>query len=160
MIRESNLPSRVQAARRCMQQTDEPVRSWTLGAWRRGGVTGISALTRERPNLVRLVNRMLHECVPDATWTSITINDGTTFMPHRDGQNEAASKNLVICLDGPRVGRGGALWIEDPQGTVHRQIKPCVQLAGRVHNLRHKALFFLTHQSGMARSPGQESAWL
>ena len=54
VIRESNLPSRVQPARRCMQQTDEPVRSWTLGAWRRGGVTGISALTRERPNLVRL----------------------------------------------------------------------------------------------------------
>ena len=57
-------------------------------------------------------------------------------------KNEAASKNLVICLDGPRVGRGGALWIEDPQGTVHRQITPGVQLAGRVHNLRHKALLF------------------
>ena len=143
VIRESNLPSRTQPARRCMQQThDEPVRSWTLGAWRRGGVTGISTITRERPNLVKLVNRMLRECVPEATWTSITINDGITFMPHRDGQNEASSQNLVICLDGPRAGRGGALWIEDPQGTVHRQIKPGVQLAGRLHTLRHKALLF------------------
>ena len=104
-------------------------------------MVGISTLTRERPNLVKLVNQMLQACHPGATWTSITINDGVTVMPHRDS-NEPHTKNMIICLDGAVEGTGGGLWVENPQGKAFRQIKPGMHLAGEVHNLRHQPLQF------------------
>ena len=143
VIRSSKLPIRMQPSRECIGHVgQEPFKSWTLGTWRRGGVVGISTLTRERPNLVKLVNKMLQACHPAATWTSITTNDGVTVMPHRDSNNEPHTKNMIICLDGAVEGTGGGLWVENPQGKAFRQIKPGMHLAGEVHNLRHQPLQF------------------
>ena len=138
VIRSSKLPNRIQPSRECIDHAgQEPLKSWTLGTWRRGGVVGISTLTRERPNLVKLVNQMLHACYPEATWTSVTINDGITVMPHRDCNNQPNTQNMIICLDGVTEGTGGGLWVANPQGKAFRQIKPGMHLAGEVHNLRH-----------------------
>ena len=144
VIRSSKLPSRMQPSRECIGHVgQEPFKSWTLGTWRRGGVVGISTLTRERPNLVKLVNQTLQACHPGATWTAITINDGVTVMPHRDSNNEPNTMNMIICLDGAVEGTGGGLWVENPQGgKAFRQIKPGMHLAGEVHNLRHQPLQF------------------
>ena len=120
----------------------QPIRAWTFGAYSYTFNKGITAGTKMRPQLVRLLNKFLAKLAPEARWTSLILNDGITYQPHRDHNNEHGSMNLVVCLDDDQNGDGGGIWIENPDGVELRQISPGKVLQGTIHDIRRRLLTF------------------
>ncbi|CAE7231546.1 unnamed protein product [Symbiodinium sp. CCMP2592] len=92
---------------------------WIFGYYCHGGIVGITNLTRQRPNLCKLVNAFIRQELPGLTYATFQIAIDATLTPHRDLTNEVSSKSGVIGLT---KFTGGRLWIEDSHGMVKRRI--------------------------------------
>ena len=118
------------------------IRACTFGAYSYSSCRGVTAGSKTRPCLLKLLNRFLKVLEPNASWTSLILNDGITYQPHRDHQNQKGSLNLIVCLDDEHAGQGGGLWIENDSGEDARQISPNNIRKGTVHDIRRQPLRF------------------
>ena len=78
-----------------------------LGMYTHGGVVGISALARERPNLCQLVCKLLRDCGCQQ-FTSVMMCLNIPAPVHRDSYN--CGENVIVPLRMPKY--GGNLWLE------------------------------------------------
>ena len=139
VVRDSDLK-----AVRCTRYPNAsyPIRAWTFGAFCYPGKHGVTAGTSQRPHLTRLLNEMLRKVVPDTCWTTVILNDGITYKPHRDVNNQEGTVNVVVCLDDSSTGTGGGLWIAEDDGKSCRRIYNNLKLQGTVYDIRRRPLKF------------------
>ena len=86
--------------------------SISFGAFVHGGRVGISQATSQRPQLAKLLCRMITEKEPQATFTAIQILRDVESPVHTDKYN--ADLNVLLPLKLPRS--GGNLWQELREG--------------------------------------------
>ena len=83
-----------------------------FGWYKRGGLTGITRLTDRMPGVVQLLNAMLAQAAPAATWTTLALFSSPAAGPHVDRRNLKGSHNYVLPLalppDEPYI------WVQRP----------------------------------------------
>ena len=119
-----------------------PIRAWTFGAFSYDHNYGITAGTGHQPWLTKLLNALLRKVVPDTCWTTMILNDGITYKPHKDANNQRGSVNVIVCLDGLDYGTGGGIWIAEKTGMTPRRISSNLKLKGTIYDIRHRPLRF------------------
>ena len=87
-----------------------------FGAYRHGGAVGQMTGLVEYPAVTRLLNRIMVEVCPEATFTSLLVSCNTPKAMHRDVNNDYNTMNHVLPLVVPES--GGGLWIELKEGHV------------------------------------------
>ena len=112
---------------------------WIFGYYCHGGIVGVTNLTRQRPNLCKLVNAFLQQELPDFTYAAFQIAVDATLAPHRDITNEVGSMSGLI---GVTKFEGGRLWIEDRNGTVKRRISGDEIKVGKLLTVSQQACTF------------------
>ena len=86
--------------------------SISLGAFVHGGCVGVSKVTRQRPQLTKLLCHMISSKEPHATFTAIQVLRDVESPVHTDKYN--ADLNVLLPLKLPRS--GGNLWQELREG--------------------------------------------
>ena len=123
--------------RACIEGEDDKVKCWVFGAFAVGPNVGITDRTKGRPWLVKVINKFMHQQLPDMRWSSFSISWDIAFAPHRDLGNAEGSQNALVVLSHKGMCKGGDLWIEHPEGEHVRRVSdkkalrglPCLQLA-------------------------------
>ena len=109
----------------------------------RGGVNGLTRVTREYPALARCLALALKMSCPEFLVTSLCITCNTTSHPHRDVFNLQGTSNAIIPIVLPN--KGGELWIAGPAQEPDRQraIKTCNEQpkVGYLYSLQEPVLF-------------------
>ena len=92
----------------------QPVKSQAFGLYRYAGSMGITTLTKDMPNSVKVLNAFFKQEEQGGTfvWSSITVNWNVQSAPQKDANNMGPSK---ITAFGPF--KGGRLWTKTPMGT-------------------------------------------
>ena len=80
------------------------------GCFAHGGVDGITAPSRERPYLTRVLCELVRRELPHHTFTSLVLAIDTTLKPHRDSFNHPETE---VGLIGLTEFKHGELWVED-----------------------------------------------
>ena len=111
------------------------VSSWLFGAWCHRGNVGVSRQAKERPHLTRVLASLTQKVCPAGLWTTLVVNHNTVFSPHTDSRNYAGTWNTVVCLNDRHSCDGCELWTHDSEGTTTRQVKPGLELPGRLNPL-------------------------
>ena len=106
----------------------------TLGFFRHGGVLGITSEHRLFPGFVALLSRIMRECAPEATWTTLAVLADVQSEIHRDKNNLPESYNVVVPLSVPDV--GGGVWRQTDGGSEMRHLKNGKAVVGEVVSLR------------------------
>ena len=72
----------------------QPVRSHTVVLYCHAGSMGITTLTKEMPNFVKVLNAFFKQDLQGGTfvWSSITVNWNVQSAPHKDANNMGPSK--------------------------------------------------------------------
>ena len=68
----------------------------SFGAYTHGGCHGITRVSRRRPALAQLLNKYVHQVVPQAEYSALAISRGVQLGWHRDKHNLLDSVNWVI----------------------------------------------------------------
>ena len=89
---------------------------YVFGAFRHGGVVGITKNCKLRPGMASLLNAIARHKAPEATYTTAILSLDGYAMPHKDSNNLATSTSYWVPLDTPE--RGGRLWTEVKQGSI------------------------------------------
>ena len=87
-----------------------------FGLFSHGGVSGITNVTHEMPNMVRYVNAWFRSKFPgggDTKWTSFCVNVNMASGPHKDKRNAKDSMNYTATFG---KFQGGNLWLGLPEG--------------------------------------------
>ena len=87
-----------------------------FGLFSHGGVSGITNVTQEMPNMVRYVNAWFRSKFPgggDAKWTSFCVNVNMASGPRKDKHNAKDSMNYTATFG---KFQGGNLWLGLPEG--------------------------------------------
>ncbi|OLP94992.1 Retrovirus-related Pol polyprotein from transposon TNT 1-94 [Symbiodinium microadriaticum] len=114
-------------------------RMWVFGYYCHGGIVGITNLTRQRPNLCKLVNAFLQQELPDFTYAAFQIAVDAALAPHRDITNEVGSMSGLI---GVSRFEGGRLWVEDRDGMVKRRVAGDEIKVGKLLTVSQQACTF------------------
>ena len=110
---------------------------YTFGLFSHGGVFGMTRLSHEKPLLLRYFNGFMTHHGALGARTSITINFGAHLAYHRDSNNLGVNSTIALGSFS-----GGRLWIEDPLGEVHRQVRPGLWKRGKLHSIKGKMVTF------------------
>ena len=97
---------------------EEEFRDFRCGAYRHGGVVGITKMTNQIPEVVQVATRVIREAEPSATFIALSIRRDVGRVMHRDSANDFQTYNYSVLLKKPR--RGGELWVELGPGDVVR----------------------------------------
>ena len=89
------------------------------GAFLRGGLFGLRASCRSRPNSIQVFTALLRQRFPDQVFSSLGVFVNIQTAMHRDSRN-AAHPNLLLALSSFS---GGQVWCESPAGTVTRLVQ-------------------------------------
>ena len=100
---------------------------YIVGAFRMGGVLGLTRLTKQRDGFVKLLSRIMRELCPQASFSTLCLSVDAPALPHKDSCNEAQSQSHVVSLVMPR--HGGRLWVA---------LGPGDEVSGRLQVLEHK----------------------
>ena len=93
----------------------EPKR-FTVGAWMRGPMTGVSVHARQFPWTTRMLSGVVRTWDPELASSTITASVNVCSKPHRDSYNHSRSTNLLMPFS---EYRGGELFLENSAG-MHR----------------------------------------
>ncbi|CAE7219835.1 unnamed protein product, partial [Symbiodinium sp. KB8] len=97
-----------------------------FGVFRHGGAVGWMKRIDEFPHLVQILSRLVVECNPEATFTSMLVSVNSQKPLHKDNNNDPRTHNHVIPIMVPS--RGGEAWVELRQGDcVHGVIEQRLQ---------------------------------
>ncbi|OLP87747.1 Retrovirus-related Pol polyprotein from transposon TNT 1-94 [Symbiodinium microadriaticum] len=97
-----------------------------FGVFRHGGAVGWMKGIDEFPHLVQILSRLVVECNPEATFTSMLVSVNSLKPLHKDNNNDPRTHNYVIPIMVPS--RGGEVWVELRQGDcVHGVIEQRLQ---------------------------------
>ena len=91
-------------------------RHYVFGAFRRGGVVGITNNSKLRPGMTRLLSLVAKTLAPNASFTTIALSVNGLTPPHRDTNNQRTSTSYWVPLVLPTS--GGRIWTELKQGAV------------------------------------------
>ena len=98
-----------------IQQSQRTELHRVLGMYQHGGVVGITKNTQHYPGFTRLLARMVQDCWPNDTFTSLALVSCADVPPHRDKFNIPGC-NFLLPL---RLPRGGlCLWSELRKGDL------------------------------------------
>ena len=100
---------------------------YIFGACRRGGVVSLTRLTKSRPGFAALISRVLHEQLPDLTFTTVGLSVNAQAVVHKDTSNDYESRSGLVPLQVPK--RGGRLWTALEVGDV---------VSGELQVVQHK----------------------
>ena len=89
------------------------------GAFLRGGLYGLRAACRSRPNSVQVFTALLRQHFPGQVFSSLGVFINIQTAMHRDSRN-AAHPNLLLALS---PFSGGQVWCECPDGSVSRLVQ-------------------------------------
>ena len=128
--------------RTCIEGDDDKVRCWVFGAFAVGPNVGITDRTKDRPWLVRLINKFMHQQLPDVRWSSFTISWDTAFAPRRDLGNAEGSQNALAVLSHKGMCKGGDLWAEHPEGEHIRRVSEKRALRGLLMPAQRNPVLF------------------
>ena len=107
-----------------------------IGAYTHGGDQGLTNVTKERPQLTKLICQMLASTAPQALFTSVMLNINCSAPVHMDRFNKGV--NTVLPVHMPA--HGGDLWVElktgdTITGAVEVRQDGSQAIAGQVHKL-------------------------
>ena len=91
-------------------------RHYVFGAFRHGGVVGITNNCKLRPGMAKLLNVIAKALAPNASFTTLALSINGLTPPHKDINNQRPSSSYWIPLVLPTS--GGRLWTELKQGAV------------------------------------------
>ena len=124
-----------------------------FGLFSHGGVTGITNVTHEMPNLVRYINAWFRSKFPgggDAKWTSFCLNVNMASGPHKDNHNTKDSMNYTATFG---KFQGGSIWLglregEDPsdQSKLRWKMRQGRKVPGEVVDVYHKPIKYSPKQ--------------
>ncbi|CAE7838175.1 unnamed protein product, partial [Symbiodinium sp. CCMP2592] len=100
---------------------------YLFGACRHGGVVSMTRLTKSHPGFAALLSRVLHELLPDLTFTTVSLSVDAQAVVHKDTSNDYESRSGLVPLQVPE--RGGRLWTALEVGEV---------VSGEIQVVRHK----------------------
>ena len=83
-----------------------------FGWYRHGGLTGVTRLTYQMPGVVQLLNNLLAQAAPAATWTTLALFSSPAAGPHVDRRNLKGSCNHVLPLALPPGEQ--YIWVQHP----------------------------------------------
>ena len=103
-----------------------------LGLYTHGGIVGVTKATRDRPNLAKLLCRMVAD-VCDHPFTSVSMNFNVPSPLHKDSFN--CGLNVLVPVAVPR--KGGGVWLElgpgdTIQGSIEVKAEGAKHIAGQV----------------------------
>ena len=100
-----------------------------FGAFRHGGVVGITNNSKLRPGMAKLITAWARVAVPSATFTTAVLSIDAQTSPHKDSTNHINSSSYWIPVLMPS--KGGRLWTEVKQGTMVSGTPMTVSMAGK-----------------------------
>ena len=111
-------------------------RHFIFGAFRHGGVVGITNNTKMRPGMAKLLSAVGKKLAPNATFTTVVLSVNALTPPHKDSNNDPTSCSCWIPLIMPS--QGGRLWTEakhsaTSQGQPHDLIISGRTIPGQLH---------------------------
>ncbi|CAE7295575.1 GIP [Symbiodinium sp. CCMP2592] len=119
------------------------VNSFTFGAYSHGNFRGVTKLTDQHPELVRLLNAVLRHQLPREQWSTVMVTFNAKSAPHCDHHNLLTTNNILLGLGDFR---GGGLWLrqEPPPGqpVVRRRMADGTMARGHVIDINHKVTIF------------------
>ena len=123
LLRITEWPART--SRRLSVQT--PGAYQILGQYSYGRFAGITLGTYKLKFTTLYLNDFLTAQGASGSRSSISITQNAAVRPHRDAHNVCL--NYCIALG---KFKGGDLWVEDPEGTIHKKLKSGAHVAGKV----------------------------
>ena len=100
---------------------------YIVGAFRMGGVLGLTRLTKQRDGFAKLLSRIMREVCPQASFSTLCLSVDAPAIPHKDSCNQVQSQSHVVSLVMPS--RGGRLWVA---------LGPGDEVSGKLQILEHK----------------------
>ena len=100
---------------------------YLFGACRHGGVVSMTRLTKSYPGFAALISRVLHEHLPDLTFTTVGLSVDAQAVVHKDTSNDYESRSGLVPLQVPK--QEGRLWTALEVGDV---------VSGEIRVVRHK----------------------
>ena len=81
-----------------------------FGWFKHGGIVGVSSVTPQLPGVVQLLNALLVQACPEATWTTLGLFYAAAASPHVDRRNAKATRNYILPLALPSTEQ--YLWVQ------------------------------------------------
>ena len=89
---------------------DAREKSWTSGAYVKGGCVGLRKNAREFPASTSALTRFMKAKVPLAKFSAVAVFSNIQTPLHRDANNLTGSLNYIVSLT---KFKGGGVWLED-----------------------------------------------
>ena len=128
-VNRANLKPTVTNRMNKLEGNKHLVSLWVFGSWVKGGLRGITAVTRSHPNLTRLLTRYMSEN-SKGPFISVVVSRDCVFKPHRDPNDIRFATTLI----GLSKHTGGELWVEHDEGDCARITSPdAPPMPGHLH---------------------------
>lgn len=125
--------------------------TFSLGAYRKGGIVGLCRETTGHPATCRLLNTAIIAINRSHTWTSIAVNWDNCTEPHVDRHNDCCPSLLL----GLSHHNAGELWLADQNGSSYKEISDSL-MAGNKLCTSASGILFDGHQVYHATCPWSE----
>ena len=113
-------------------------KSWSSGAYAKGGCVGLRRNARDFPCVTRLLVAYLRTRLPSARFSCVSVFSDLKQGMHRDSRNMADTWNYVTALS---TFDNGQLWIECEEGTKSMST-PAGKRKGRLAEVAKEDLTF------------------
>ena len=109
-LKEAQLPAVKTNRMNKVSNEEKMLDLWVFGSWKRGGLGGVTRVTKARPWLTKVLTNFMRQKT-DEPFMAITVSQDVIFKPHKDPNDCTFATTLI----GMTTYEGGELWIEQPE---------------------------------------------